>query len=198
MLLRGQALRVLVVGGGAVGTRRAQSVLEGGAHVRVIAPELTDVLRALAGRTERLELLVRPYASGDVREAALVIAAAGDRAVNARVGRDARAAGRMVVVCDAPEEGTCWLPAVHRAGELTIAVSAGGVPAAAARIRDALASRFNARYGAALDAIAATRASMLRAGERAAWRALAKHVMDEGFCERVEAGTLAERVRSWR
>ena len=38
----------LVVGGGAVATRKVEGLLPAGAHVTVVAPEVTEALRALA------------------------------------------------------------------------------------------------------------------------------------------------------
>ncbi|HET7586028.1 MAG TPA: bifunctional precorrin-2 dehydrogenase/sirohydrochlorin ferrochelatase [Gemmatimonadaceae bacterium] len=197
VLLRGDALRALVVGGGAIGTRYVRSLLEAGAEVRVVAPTVSAELQALAASSPRVTWISRQYAPADVGDAMLVLAATDQRAVNADVARDARAAGRWVVVADSPTEGTCSMPAVHRAGPLTIAVSAGGVPGAAARIRDALAGRFDGRYATVLRALGDTRRLMLSDGRRDAWRALAREALDERFCARVEDGTLATEVRAW-
>jgi siroheme synthase (precorrin-2 oxidase/ferrochelatase) len=87
--------------------------------------------------------------------------------------------------------------AAHRAGALAIGVSAGGVPAAASRIRDAIASRFDARYADAVEQLAACRRELLTAGQAASWRERSTSLIDDSFCDAVERGTLAERMAAW-
>jgi siroheme synthase-like protein len=163
----------------------------------VVAPVIADNLRAMVA-TGRVELVERRYQRGDVGDAQLVIAATDDRAVNAAVLADAQAACRLVNVADAPADGSFWTMATHRSGELVVGVSAGGVPGAAARIRDAIAMRFDGRYARALAELAAVRRLLLDRGESDAWRRRAGETFGPAFCEGVESGTLAERVTSWR
>ena len=89
-------------------------------------------------------------------------------------------------------------PAVHRSGALLIAVVAGGVPKAAARVRDAIAARFDARYGAAVEQLGALRRRLLASGERGAWRTASDALTGDDFCEVVERGELAARAAAWR
>jgi hypothetical protein len=79
-----------------------------------------------------------------------------------------------------------------------VGVSAGGVPGAAARVRDAIARRFDERYAGALTALATLRRSLLDRGASAEWRALAADVIDDAFIDTVESGTLDARVSAWR
>jgi siroheme synthase (precorrin-2 oxidase/ferrochelatase) len=113
------------------------------------------------------------------------------------VAADARAGGRLVNVVDAPEEGNCATVAVHRADGLVVGVSAGGVPAAAARVRDAVAQRFDARYGAAVATLGALRRRLLAAGQYQAWRDAAADLAGAEFCGAVEGGTFAARAARW-
>src|SRR5699024_1461921 len=119
------------------------------------------------------------------------------RDVNARVGRDARARGRLAIVVDAPDEGNCTSAATHRAGDIVIAVSAGGVPPIASRIRDRIAARFAEPYAHAAAELAALRARFLDAGDRDGWREVVDTVIDTRFCEAVERGELADRMAAW-
>lgn len=197
MLVDGPSVRALVVGGGAVAARKAVALLESGAAVRVVATTLGAELKgecdggAWGGR---LSITERPYRTGDVADATLVIAATDSREVNARVTADAREKCRLVNVADAPAEGDWVTVATHRAGPLIVSVSAGGVPSAAARIRDAIAERFDGRYGEALTALGALRARLLRAG----WRDAEAALVGPDFCERVERGELTARAAAWR
>ena len=200
LMLDGAQLVALVVGGGGVATRKVRALLESGATVRVVAPNVSEELAALAtdaDRGPRLTIERREYASGDADAATLVIAATDRRDVNARVATDARALGRLVNVADAPEEGNCATAATHRAGELTIAVSAGGVPAAAARVRDLVAERVDARYAEVVERLVAIRRHTIAGRGSAAWRAAVEQLVGEDFCPAVESGVLMERLATW-
>lgn len=197
IVLKGSAIEALVVGGGPVAARKARALLDSGARVRVVALEVGTVMRELAAGTERLTIAERAYVTGDVGTAQLVIAAAEAR-VNARVARDAGAAHRLVNVASAPDEGSFVTPAVHRAGALLVAVVAGGVPRAAARVRDAIALRFDSRYAEAVDQLGALRRRLLTADARDAWRSASDALVGDDFCDAVEHGDLAGRAASWR
>jgi siroheme synthase-like protein len=197
ILIEGSAVLALVVGGGTVASRKAAVLIEAGAHVRVVAPRVALAIRALAD-AGRIELVERRYERGDIGDAQLVIAATDDRAVNASVTADAQLAGRLVNVADRPADGSFVTMATHRAGEIVVGVSAGGVPGAAARIRDAIGVRFDSRYARALAELSALRRALLDRGEGDAWRARSAELFDAGFCDRVESGAVTERVDAWR
>ncbi|MDB4907284.1 MAG: precorrin-2 dehydrogenase / sirohydrochlorin ferrochelatase [Gemmatimonadetes bacterium] len=196
-MLEGERVTALVVGGGAVATRKVRALVESGAAVRVVAPRVTLEMRTLVAGAERVRLLERGFNPADVDSANLVFAATDDRVVNAEVARAAGAAGRWVNVADAPDEGTFSTAAVHRSGDLVIAVSAGGVPAAAARVRDAIAARFDARYAHAVRALGAMRRALLDRGDRARWQQASDALAGESFCESVEQGRLDAEVTRW-
>ena len=196
VMLDGGSLRALVVGGGAVATRKARALLASGATVRVVAPRIDAAMRSAA--PARLTIEEREYRSSDIGDEMLVIAATDSRRVNARVASDARARGRLVNVADAPAEGNCSTPAVHRAGDLVVAVTAGGVPGIATRIRDCIADRFGAPYAAAVRQLADAREAKLRAGDRGGWRRMVESLVADDFCEAVERNAFAERVAQWR
>lgn len=197
VMLHGEHVVALVVGGGPVAARRALALVECGARVRVVAPELDARLEESAANDPRLVLEERAYEPGDEAGATLVIAATDDRAVNRLVSDRARAIGLLVNVVDAPEEGSFVTPAVHREGDLVVAVSAGGVPSAAVRVRDTIAGRFDARYAAALTTLRALRERMLAAGDSVRWRQATAELTGGDFVACVEDGTLDERVRRW-
>jgi siroheme synthase-like protein len=197
ILVEAAAVRVLVVGGGTVATRKASALCDAGAHVRVVAPTISPALRAL-GPTGRVTLVERRYEPGDVGDAELVIAATSDRAVNATVAADARAAHRLVNVADSPDDGNFATMAKHRSGALVVGVSAGGVPGAAARIRDAIAERFDSRYAHALADLAELRRSLLDRGEGHGWREFSREVIGAEFCSSVERESLDDQVAPWR
>ncbi|MBA2683966.1 MAG: bifunctional precorrin-2 dehydrogenase/sirohydrochlorin ferrochelatase [Gemmatimonadaceae bacterium] len=198
LMLHGDSIEALIVGGGAVAARKARALLVAGAHVRLVATEIGADVRALAATHELLHLEERPYASGDVGSAQLVIAATGDRAVNRHVADDGHASHRLVNVADDPARGNCRTTATHRVGDLVIGISAGGVPNAAARIRDSLAERFDARYGAAVSALATLRRRLIDSGDVDGWHRAAAVLIDDSFCDRVENDLLVREAEQWR
>jgi precorrin-2 dehydrogenase/sirohydrochlorin ferrochelatase len=198
ILVHGASVTAVIVGGGAVAARKAEALLACGARVRVIAPELAPALRATAAAGPRLTLVERAYQSGDLGDAELVFAATSSRAVNLAVAADARALHRLVSVADGGDDGSFGGMAVHRAGDVVVAVSAGGVPAAALRIRDAVAALVGPAFGDAVSALGALRQRMLRDGERARWRAASAELLGPTFCDDVRAGRLVARVAEWR
>jgi siroheme synthase (precorrin-2 oxidase/ferrochelatase) len=90
------------------------------------------------------------------------------------------------------------MPAVHRSGELVVAVTTGGVPGASVRVRDALARRLDGRYAAAIRELARLRQRLLHERDRAEWRAAANALIADDFCESVETGAFNDRLAPWR
>ena len=134
--------RCVVVGGGGVASRKVRGLLESGARVVVVSPEVSPEVEAMDVTIER-----RPYRPGDLAGAALAFAATDRREVNAAVTREARENGIPVNVADRPAEGDFALPSVLRRGGLQVAVSTGGAsPTLARRVRDALEPSFAAEW----------------------------------------------------
>jgi precorrin-2 dehydrogenase/sirohydrochlorin ferrochelatase len=133
VLLNVENLLVVVVGGGAVGRRKAVAVRDAGARVRVVDPAPT-VTFAEPG----IELVAEPYRAEHLDGAALVVAAATPE-VNAAVVADAKARGLWVNSASDPAAGTVVFPASFAVGGLTVAVGTGGAsPALARQLRDKL------------------------------------------------------------
>ncbi|WP_046528284.1 uroporphyrinogen-III C-methyltransferase [Cellulomonas sp. FA1] len=128
---------VVVVGGGPVAARRVRSLLTDGGAVRVVAPALCEDLADLAA-AGAVTWLAREYAPGDLDGAWLVHTATGDPRTDATVSADAEAARTWCVRADDAASSTAWTPAVARAGDVTVAVSAGGDPRRALALRAAL------------------------------------------------------------
>lgn len=196
ILVEASALRVLVIGGGTVGARKARQFATAGADVRVIAPTFCEDFEHLIAE-RGLVAERRPFESGDVGDAHLVFAATNDRLVNGEIAREAAAAHRLLNAADQSDEGNFAVMAAHHRGPLTIGVSAGGVPAAALRIRDAIAARFDARYGDALNELKALRKRLIASGDAHRWRERSPELIDEAFCDSVEGGALSERIAQW-
>jgi uroporphyrin-III C-methyltransferase/precorrin-2 dehydrogenase/sirohydrochlorin ferrochelatase len=129
---------VLVVGAGAVGTRKIEALLAGGARVTVVAREFSPAVEERAARGD-LTALRGTFHPSQMEEAELVFAATRDRALNHRVSAEARRRRIPVNVADSPEECTILLPAVVRGEGFTAAISTGGRhPGAAKALREFL------------------------------------------------------------
>jgi uroporphyrin-III C-methyltransferase / precorrin-2 dehydrogenase / sirohydrochlorin ferrochelatase len=126
--------RAVVVGGGPVALRRAQALLAAGAQVHVVAPLVDPALAGLPVTVSR-----RRYRDGDLADAWLVHAATDDPAVNGAVAADAERLRLWCVRADDAARSPAWTPAVTRHGDITVAVTAGGDPRRAQRLRAAIA-----------------------------------------------------------
>ncbi|KAB1933388.1 uroporphyrinogen-III C-methyltransferase [Micromonospora sp. ALFpr18c] len=142
--LRLDGRRVVVVGGGAVATRRVPALLDAGADVLLVAPELTPALRAHVN-ADRLRWAPRRFTPEDLDGAWLVQVAIDDPAAAESVS--VAAAGRRIfcVRADDRTAATAWTPAVTRHGPVTVAVLGGGDPRRAMTVRDAIRDLLAAR-----------------------------------------------------
>jgi len=129
--------RVVVVGGGPVAARRTRGLLADGADVHVVAPALCEDLAELAA-AGAVAWHAREYVRGDLDGAWLVHTATGARRTDDAVAADAEAARTWCVRADDAAASTAWTPAVARAGDVTVAVTAGGDPRRAVALRSAL------------------------------------------------------------
>jgi uroporphyrin-III C-methyltransferase/precorrin-2 dehydrogenase/sirohydrochlorin ferrochelatase len=137
LALRLDGRRVLVVGGGAVATRRIPALLEAGAQVVVVSPALTPALRALA-EAGRVRWRPRRFEPSDVDGAWLVHAAIDDRTAAEAVSAAAAQRRVFCVRADDRHAASAWTPAVTRHGPVTVAVTGGGDPRRAVAIREAI------------------------------------------------------------
>jgi uroporphyrin-III C-methyltransferase/precorrin-2 dehydrogenase/sirohydrochlorin ferrochelatase len=138
--LRLEGRRVLVVGGGTVATRRVPALLDAGADVLLVAPEVTPALRALVD-AGRVGWLPRGFQPSDVDGVWLVQAALDDAGAAAEVSAAAEAARVFCVRADDRHAATAWTPAVTRHGPVTVAVLGGGDPRRAMAVRDGIRDR---------------------------------------------------------
>jgi len=188
--------RCLVVGGGSVALRKVEALLEYGAEVIVVAPEVQPEIAALADG-HRIVLCRRPYEASDLQGAAVVIAATDDPEVNAAVSRDAASAGVLVNVVDQPELCSFIVPATVRRGDLTLAIyTAGKSPALARRLRERLEKEFGPEYGALADLMGEMREEVKRRySNRRDREAALRRMLDAGLLEDLRDGNPAEAKR---
>ncbi len=130
--------RVLVAGGGAVGTRRALALAADGAHVTVVAPEPDPALASAPG----VEVVVRGVSEGDLDGAWLVVAATGSREVNTCVARWAEERRIWCVQAADAGQGSARMVAQARHEDVVFGVVSAGEadPRRSLALRDAFAA----------------------------------------------------------
>jgi len=136
LALRLAGRRVTIIGGGGVAARRIPALLESGAEVTVVSPELNPAVARLA-EEGRIRWTSRGYVPGDCAGSWLVGAYASDPEVNSAVAREADAAGVWCVRADDAEASRAWTPASGRAGDTLVGV-VSGEPRHSARIRNTI------------------------------------------------------------
>ena len=125
--------RVLVVGGGSVAAGKLRALLDAGADVTVVAPDVVDSIAAAP-----VTVAKRPFAPADLNGVAFVVAAAAPE-VNREVALAADARGIFVNAVDDVASASAYAAAIVRRAGVTIAISTdGAAPALAGLLREAL------------------------------------------------------------
>ena len=123
---------VVIIGGGNVCARKAETMMNYGARVTVIAPEFTPEIETWAGQGS-LEIRRKTYEENDLDGANIVIASTDDEAVNTKIAEDCRRRRIPVNVVDVTHLCEFIVPAIIEKGSVQIAVSTGGKSPALAR-----------------------------------------------------------------
>ncbi len=131
--LRLAGRRVVVVGGGSVAQRRVPVLIEAGARVVVVSPQVTP---ALEGMADEVTLVLREFVEDDLDGAWYAIAATDAPAVNARVLAAADERRIFCVRADDAREASAWTMASGRHGQVTVAVLGNREPRQSAALRD--------------------------------------------------------------
>ena len=139
--LRLEGRRVIVVGGGAVASRRVPALLDAGAEVLLVSPKVAASLEDLAA-AGRIRWEARGYRPGDCAGAWLVCACTDDPAVNSAVASAAEQQRTWYVRADDAGASAAWTPASGQAADVRVAVLSvdpkRGDPRHSAGLRDAI------------------------------------------------------------
>jgi precorrin-2 dehydrogenase/sirohydrochlorin ferrochelatase len=198
MFLKLERRSCLVVGAGAIGQPKIQSLLVAGANVRVIAPQARQAVMDWAGAG----LIVwepRAFLPNDLEGVFLVIAATASAELNQLVFNEAQRRNILCNAVDDPENCDFYFPAVVRRGQLQIAISTGGQsPALAQRLRRELEEQFPPDYAGWLEELGENRKKLFDADLDADRRRDRLHSMAsrEAFDKRQTSSTRPERSTS--
>ncbi|MDP2921545.1 MAG: bifunctional precorrin-2 dehydrogenase/sirohydrochlorin ferrochelatase [Candidatus Omnitrophota bacterium] len=117
--------RTVVIGGGKVAERKVKTLLQFGARVRVVSPDLTATLERLF-KSRRITWFNRVAEPSDVNGSDIVIAATSDTAVNKRISGWAKRQGILINVVDRAELSSFISPAILLTPKAVVAVYTHG------------------------------------------------------------------------
>lgn len=186
IFLRVQDREAVVVGGGAVAARKAELLLQCGARVVLVAPQLGRTTAELLARKSHITRVAAEFEPAHLDGAALVVAATDSRDINAAVAQAARERRIPVNVADDPELSSFILPAIVDRSPVIVAIGTEGTaPVLARRLRAQLEALLPARLGALARFAGARRRTVqqsLRPSER------------RPFWERIFGGSVSARL----
>ena len=186
----------LVIGGGGVGTRKVKTLLDCGARVIVVSPEVSQQLRDLATSGE-IKLEERSYQSEDLNDMFLVIGATDDEKLNKQISSDADRLNTLCNIADRPEVCNFILPSIVHRDDLVITISTSGKsPALAKKLRKSLENQFGEEYGTLLHLLGAIRKKLLQqAHEPEAHKPLFEQLINSDLIVMIQKGKI-EKIDS--
>jgi siroheme synthase-like protein len=183
--------RCVVVGAGRIAARKIAALLEAGADVHVIAPDVGDEVRSWA-EAGRLAVSEREFEPADLDDAWLATTATGVPAVDHAVFEAGEARRVWVNSADDPANCSFTLTSVVRRGDLVVTIGTGGrSPALAAWLRGRLAEELGPEYATLLDVLSEAREELRAAGrssEGPDWQS----AIDSGMLDAIRAGRVDE------
>jgi siroheme synthase-like protein len=141
VFLKLEELEVLLVGGGKVGLEKLNAILTNApvTRVKVVATEISDAVKQLAGKYPSVRLYERPFEPEDLEDRDIVVVAVNDRSVSNYVRVLAKEKKLLVNVADTPDLCDFYLGSIVDKGNLKIAISTNGKsPTIAKRMREQL------------------------------------------------------------
>lgn len=174
--------KCIIVGGGDVASRKAETLLEFGASVTVISKDLNDGIAGLRSRYE-FELKIKEYEEKDIVGAFLVIAATSDKEINEKVSNDALKNKLLVNIVDCPEKCSFIFPSVIKRNDLVVGISTSGTyPAMSKALRKRIGEMLPEVYGDILEILKEYRRKALKAiPDRTARRIFLYKILDEAL-----------------
>ena len=143
--------KAVIIGGGQVAYRKAESLLSAGSKLTIIAETICDDIKKLC-QTANAILIEAEYDEKYLSDSILVIAATDDMPLNKKVYEYCRSRRILCNIVDVPELCDFYIPSVVKRGALQIAISTdGGCPAYARKLRENLSEIITDNHGRFLD-----------------------------------------------
>jgi uroporphyrin-III C-methyltransferase/precorrin-2 dehydrogenase/sirohydrochlorin ferrochelatase len=135
LALRLEGKNALVVGGGNVAAEKVPPLINAGAVITVVSPDLHPRLQD-AANNGRLIWVKRRFEDSDIEGALIVFAATDDHAVNKHVFHLCEKEGKLANVVDDIPLCNFFVPSIAESGPIQVAVNTGGSsPALAGQLR---------------------------------------------------------------
>jgi siroheme synthase-like protein len=181
---------VVIIGGGNVCARKAETMMKYGARVTVVSPEMTDEIEQWA-REGCLAIRRKEYDASDLDDANIVIASTDHQSVNEQIAADCRQRRIPVNVVDVTPLCEFIVPAIIEKGSIQIAISTGGKsPALARTLKEDLHRSIGPEYAEVNDVLGS-----LRDGAK---KVLPSDVDRKRFFDGIIASGILEMLRDGR
>jgi siroheme synthase-like protein len=181
---------VVIIGGGNVCARKAETMMKYGARVTVVSPDFTDEIEQWASEG-CLGLRRKAYDPSDLDDAHIVIASTDIQSVNEQIAADCRARRIPVNVVDVTPLCEFIVPAIIETGGIQIAISTGGKsPALARTLKEDLQRAIGPEYSEVNDLLGS-----LRDGAKAA-RSLPTDIDRKRFFDGIIARGILDLLRA--
>ena len=151
--------KCVVVGGGKIAYDKIIGLLEAGANVEVIAPEICLQLEKLS---DKIKIVRENYSAEKISDGVILIAATNNSELNAQIAADGRAKHFLVNIVD-DISSDFIVPSRIRRGDFLLAISTGGSsPAFSKFVRKMLENELDENFGAAVEIISKYRSEVIK------------------------------------
>ncbi|WP_171038058.1 NAD(P)-binding protein [Aquibacillus sediminis] len=141
---------IVVIGGGNIAQRRVTSLLESGARITVISPQVTPTLQAFHDQTNII-WRKKHVTAEDLIDAFMIIVATNNHDINQFV-RDHAPAYSLINATDDASKGDVQFTSVVRRGKLSLAISTSGAsPTLTKKIKQQLEETYDESYEGYVD-----------------------------------------------
>ncbi|MFZ3577476.1 NAD(P)-binding protein [Virgibacillus sp. DJP39] len=142
--------KIIIIGGGRVAYRRADTLTDSGAAITIISPEIAEGIRSLL-ENEKVTWRQKNFEPVDLEEAFLVIVATNNPEVNSSVVKACPPDSLLNVASDSTQ-GDVQFPSHLKRGKLTVSISTDGAsPLLSSKIKKQLQTTFEEGYGDYVD-----------------------------------------------
>lgn len=132
ILIQSHGLKAVIIGGGTVAVRKADTLCRYGVQSRIVSPEAPVGIDALSPSPEWIS---GRYTPTHLQGMNLVIAATEDADLNQQICQEAESQGIFALNASQGTEGTVCFPASTTLEDISISISTGGAsPAAGSHI----------------------------------------------------------------
>ena len=141
----------LIVGGGIVAQRKVENLLEYGASITLVSPQITPVIKQYE-QSGVIKVVERNFEAQDLDYVFMVFIATNDSEVNRYIAELCVSRQILVNAVDDPPNCDFFVPAVVKRGSLAIAISTTGKsPLLARQIKEDLENIYSEEYSEYVD-----------------------------------------------